>query len=392
MFKIKQLILTLPILLSVFPIAGCDIGKAPAQKLGDSIEQIAETVGVSTDKVVEVVAQSMGTTKEIAKDTLDEFENAITTLDSNSAEWQQVLKDLETKFASDVQSTIRSEITNLLANSIGASGAEFRCNVDFIGKRVQESLKQLVAKLLGGKLSFEPVFCSSVPPIIPFQEVKDNRLSAVVIYGYNLTNLSNFKVILVNDGGMFRDVTMEVQNPTNYVLTINLGGNGVPLEPISNELKVEWNGNTIYTIGVSQPHPPTETPIPTSTDTPSPTPTDTSIPPPEFSSVDFVIEAHARSNWATDIICTDFDESRGIDFPLGWRIDSGRGESAHPGVQELAIEDNRQSMDTLRAYQYFYDNTRFALIVKGRICGANFGGPGAIFKRTYRVFLIKPSP
>ena len=149
-------------------------------------------------------------------------------------------------------------------------------------------------------------------------------------------------------------------------------------------------GETIYTIGVSQPHPPTETPTPTSTHTPPPTPTITPTPTPALSSVDFTIQAYARSNIFTDNICTDFEESRIIDLTSGWMIDQTKGDSGHPGIQELTIEDNQRSTDTLRDYDYYYQSTTSALTVKGRICGANFGGPGAIFKRTYRVFLIKP--
>ena len=88
--KIKQFALVVILLLSAFPIASCDVGKPAAQEIGKSINDVAAKVGVSTDKVVEVVAQSMGTTREIAKDTLDEFDKAITTLDEYSAEWQQV--------------------------------------------------------------------------------------------------------------------------------------------------------------------------------------------------------------------------------------------------------------------------------------------------------------
>jgi hypothetical protein len=393
-FKGRRFVHVVFILLSIFSVTGCDVGKPAAQEIGKSINDVAAKVGVSTDKVVEVVAQSMGTTQEIAKDTLDQLDKAITTLDENSAEWQQVLKDLENNLISGVQATIRNEITNLITNSIASSGAEFRCNTDFIGKRVQESLQQFVAKLLGGELDFEPVFCASVPPIIPFQEVQENHLPAVIIYGYNLNNLSNFKVLLRNDGGAFRDVTETVQNPTNYVLTINLGINGVPLESISNQLDVTWNGDTIYTIGISQPHPPTETPIPTSTNTPIPTPTISPIPPPEFSYLDIKIEKYvpAANLFDPNDHCESFREIRSIALNSGWRVDANQGDYGHLGVSEVEVGDNKQSLATLRDYAYYFDPSQSQLIVSGRVCGRFGDGPGAVFIRTYRIFLIKPSP
>jgi hypothetical protein len=107
--------------------------------VGEGIKDIADEIGVSTDKIVEIVAKTLGTTEEIAAATLAELDAAIRTLDQNSAEWQDVLQTLQTNLTRDVQSTIQNEVTVMLKTSVASASASFRCNSEFIGEVIRRT-------------------------------------------------------------------------------------------------------------------------------------------------------------------------------------------------------------------------------------------------------------
>ena len=101
--------------------AGKDIGEG-IEEVGEGIEDVADAAEKASQTAAEIAADTMNTTTEIARETLDALAAAIATLDQNSAEWQQVLKDLQAQMTRDAQSTLRNEVTILMETSIAASG------------------------------------------------------------------------------------------------------------------------------------------------------------------------------------------------------------------------------------------------------------------------------
>jgi hypothetical protein len=73
--------------------------------------------------------------------------------------------------------------------------------------------------------------------------------------------------------------------------------------------------------------------------------------------------------------------------PAGWVVDRGQGDPGHPGVGELSNTSNAQANASLQGYTYA-PTSDTTVRVDGRICGSSWWGPGAVFARTFRVFLV----
>jgi hypothetical protein len=120
-------------------------------------------------------------------------------------------------------------------------------------------------------------------------------------------------------------------------------------------------------------------------------------PPIEYdeSQEEFTATQYARGGTGPDgawnAECKDIQHSYTVG--QGWVIDrrEGKGDPGHPGVLEIANNSNNQANTTLRNYNY-QPTSDSNVSVTGRICGANWWGPGAIFERTYRVLTRSEQP
>ena len=142
-----------------------------------------------------------------------------------------------------------------------------------------------------------------------------------------------------------------------------------------------------------RPTPPPE-PVPTPRPTiaaalPTPAPTSTPKPAPQTKTVDVTVNKHADSCLTPE--CGEVAFNFVYTAPLGWHIDHSQGDSGHPGLSEIENNSNRQANDSLRNYNYGAQSDNQAT-VSGTIRGAGFKGPGAIFERKYRVYLVEVIP
>jgi len=104
------------------------------------------------------------------------LDGAISTLNSQSANWQEVLNGLLKDLPADVSATVRGDVSNLLQRTIAATSGELRCDVDFFRIRVQQALEQIKAKFLKTPLSpLEPHLCETVPLAIDMSFKPDQR-------------------------------------------------------------------------------------------------------------------------------------------------------------------------------------------------------------------------
>ncbi len=124
---------------------------------------------------------------------------AIATLAQQSADWQVVVANLEKEITRDIQSTIRAEITDLTRNAVLSTGAEVRCNAEFMRIKIRRELIDLrndlaitINAALGGDrvplLPSEPVrpfICDIVPSAVDMS-LDDERRLKVDIYGFDL--------------------------------------------------------------------------------------------------------------------------------------------------------------------------------------------------------------
>ena len=129
---------------------------------------------------------------------------AIATLAQQSADWQVVVTHLEKEITRDIQSTLRNEITDLTRNAVLSTGAEVRCNAEFMRIKVRRELillrndlaETFNAELEGRSLKqyqipllpLEPVrpfICDIVPSAVDMSMDEERRLK-VDIYGFDL--------------------------------------------------------------------------------------------------------------------------------------------------------------------------------------------------------------
>jgi hypothetical protein len=106
-------------------------------------------------------------------------------------------------------------------------------------------------------------------------------------------------------------------------------------------------------------------------------------PPTQFQ--DFVVSAYAPGGFFLFSPVPYRDFATQYATPAGWVVDRNQGDAAHPGISEIGNRSNAQANASLQNYSY-YAASDTAVAVSGRISGA-FWGSGAIFERTYRVFL-----
>lgn len=198
--------------------------------------------------------------EDLVQDVIDAIDDAVYTLDQNSAEYQNIINNLLVQLEnidSDLSVIIRSDIQNLLERTPAVIGQEFRCNVDFIVDRLQQSLQCskrsfMLSNLYSGTTPIpdcqqsKPAVCSVVPSSIQ-QELNP---AVIDIYGYDF-DIGITSNLTGNEGDSV-EVTNYLSMPTHYHMTLNLGDNGVPNIYKYDELEFLYLDNIISTVSIIQ--------------------------------------------------------------------------------------------------------------------------------------------
>ena len=190
---------------------------------------------------------------DAATQAVNVIDNAIADLSFESANWREIMEKAIADLPSDIQSTIRTEMSDLLNRAIAATGAEIRCNTDFLRNRLAQGLQNIKAKLLNQKPpELEPQLCNVIPLAIDMG-LSPNRRNKIEFYGYDFDK-AKIEVLLENSNGTL-DVSNRLDRPTHYHMTLNLGGTDINLSPRSQRLILRWNDRIISTIGIIQASP-----------------------------------------------------------------------------------------------------------------------------------------
>ncbi len=194
-----------------------------------------------------------GKIEDLTTRTVNVLDDAIDALETQSAAWQTILQEVQSKLTDAAQSTIRNEIANLVTRSIAQAGVEFRCNADFIGARVRQHLIRIKAQFLRQPVPpVEPALCQVVPIAVD-RTLVPGRLTQVEFYGYDFNEANGLRVFLERTPGGRLDVTDKLDRPTHYAMTLKFGATGVPLDSASQRFVLEWETKQISTIAVIQP-------------------------------------------------------------------------------------------------------------------------------------------
>lgn len=206
-------------------------------------------------------------TSSCADKTLGEFDKAIDLLGQESANWRQVVQDLE----NSTKETISYEIENLAQTTLNTAGAEMRCNATFINDYVRYEVQKEVLRRrndLAQKIRASlrtlpdplPVICNAVPGNI---ELKGKRpqSSSIELYGYFL-NPNHIQIIAHLNERKARQANMEDSNSPRLVkknlaggqfkVSLNLGDNGIPGDflQIVDRISLKSQNQEIYSLNV----------------------------------------------------------------------------------------------------------------------------------------------
>lgn len=182
--------------------------------------------------IFSLIFSGCGTIKSIAAqfdarvgETIRTMDNAIATLANQSADWQVVVANLEKDISKDAQSTIRTEIHDLTRSAVLSTGAEVRCNVEFMRIKIRRELIDLrnsLAVSFNNRIAkspfanyqiallpveqIRPFICDIVPSSIDMS-LDPERRTKIDIYGFDMRSLpisASYKTI-----GLFQARTAE---------------------------------------------------------------------------------------------------------------------------------------------------------------------------------------
>lgn len=190
---------------------------------------------------------------------LDLVERAIIDLRDASADWQQVLRDLQAELAETAQSTVRNEVDQVVQRAFAGAQVGVFCTVDFIRDRTGQWLQEVVDRLRNRQARAPaPKICRVIPNSVN-GNVDPARRYQIDVVGYDMDSLraeDKLQLFLINEGQSPRDVTGSLSIVTHYEATINLGATGVPLTTASRRLELRHPRMLTSNIAVIHPQPP----------------------------------------------------------------------------------------------------------------------------------------
>ena len=302
------------------------------------------------------------------------IQGGVDAIDRQPGAWDATMKSILAQLKDD-QSGWLDQVQELYSSAIGQAQAGTMCTADFFGRRVEQRLQAILHKINPDKYK-TPVILPVVGNTNPAEKVEADKTSMVTFYGYDFQafdDINRFNaVIRYGDGTVANAHFGYVAITSNYQMSLQF--QGYDFRNIDRtrgpQVVLCWGSKD-----VTADSPGVQSSLPLIIP---------SAPVVVRSYEDWRVEAHA-SNWGHT---TPIDEQHTIDVGGGWRIDRTQGDAGHAGISLIRIGDNKQGRASLRADNYWATSDT-QVRVKGEITGDSSWGPGAIYDRTYRIFLIK---
>jgi len=175
------------------------------------------------------------------------IDNAVSELNQNSSEWQDIMDDLILELGGiddSLSSLISNDVQNLLDRGVAVVGSEFRCNVDFIGNRMRNALLRIEKEYLNSSTiapELKPYVCDAVPSSVERIEIGDT-VNTLEFFGYDF-DLSGLKLYVEKSNGTREDVTSYLVKPTHYQMTVDLGTEGLELTSQDDKFVLAYLAN-----------------------------------------------------------------------------------------------------------------------------------------------------
>lgn len=189
----------------------------------------------------------------------NQIEAAIAAIDINSAQWQDIVRDLKDQIPA-VENDLKADIDEVLQRGIKATTVSAIAAGDFVARRVQEALDRLKSEFTGKPVPvYPPAFLGFTPDNVEVRRVLDDEVNSITLYGYDFDRKDpDGKTLELSmlRGGQFVDVTFALTLATHYEGKINLAANGIPMSLDCTLIQVKWNNKVISTLPILQPDPP----------------------------------------------------------------------------------------------------------------------------------------
>jgi hypothetical protein len=189
----------------------------------------------------------------------NQIEAAISAIDINSSQWQEIVRDLMDELP-DAENDLKADVDEVLQRGIKATTVSVIASGDFVSRRVQEGLDRLKAEVTGRPAPvYPPAFLGFTPDAVDVARVLDDELNAITLYGYDFDRRdpagNQLKLFVLRDGD-FEECSFALTLATHYEAKINLAANGVQMSLGCTLMQLRWDDQVISTLPILQPDPP----------------------------------------------------------------------------------------------------------------------------------------
>jgi hypothetical protein len=338
-----------------------------------------------TTVVLTVLLAGCSFTAGVTDKTVTALDNAIAALDRQPTTWKDVLGDTVAELK-DAGSSFVPQVQNLLSESLALVTTQGQCNIDIMGIRIKDGLRYIrdhLVKLKADASPPTPWVCVFAPNRLQLKRASTNapwvlqNPRVVDVYGVNFRFVNLPTVDMLDErNGMAKQSIVQPKLQTPYLIQLDFQRVDFSQIKQGYSFVLLWKESPEqYALSAEFSEP-------------------TSPPAPATGSEDFTVKVHADNGGFGGLggECKNIQDDPAASHWIGsgWKIDRSRGDAGHPGISEIAVDDNDQSKDSLEKGGYNYQAQGDSKVqVEGTICGAGWWGPGAVFARTYRIYLIK---
>src|SRR6266704_2444894 len=149
--------------------------------------------------------------------------SAVTSLQTQSADWQATLQSLQTQLVAEGQSTLANEVQSVLNRGIATTGVEFRCDIKFLGDELAQALQNILASYQHKTPPGQPPhFCNVDPSAVDLRLSPDRRPATLNIYGFNFTATAVNVAVVDQNGSRSTPASGMFSLPTEFLGTFNI--------------------------------------------------------------------------------------------------------------------------------------------------------------------------
>lgn len=163
--------------------------------------------------------------------------------------------DLADSLPAEVRSIVKTELSATMTRAIATTSGELRCDIQFVNDLIRGDIQRIIAKLRKETVEPpDPTICTVSPEQVDMS-LEPNRRSTINYFGYNMPLDPQDGVVKVElvQGDQVTDVSRHLNVASEFLMVLDLGGNGVPISFESDALRLLWKDRRVSSIPIVQP-------------------------------------------------------------------------------------------------------------------------------------------